>query len=74
MANRSSSGQSLPKWVLPVVIAVGILVVGFIGWKAYTGSSSAATGQAVEVRPGMIDYKKEMQKGHPASPLGDALH
>jgi hypothetical protein len=74
MQSRNSSSGSLPGWVLPVAIIVGVLVVGLAGWKAFTGSSAAAPGKAVEVRPGMIDYRQEMQKPRQPSPLGDALH
>jgi len=74
MPNPRSSGPGLPGWVLPVVILVGVLIIGFVSWKAFNGSSGGAEGKAVEVRPGMIDIRQEMQKPRQPGPLGDALH
>jgi hypothetical protein len=74
MQSRKPAGDGLPKWVLPVAIVVGVLVIGLVGWKVYSGSSAGAPGKVVDVRPGMYDLQKEMQKSRQSSPMGDALH
>ncbi len=70
---KTSSRNGLPAWVLPVVIAAGVVILAFVGWKAFSGGSHGATGQAVEVKPGMYDFRQEALKGnvgshHEASP------
>ena len=51
----------LPEWALPVAIVVGVLVLAFVGYKAFTGYSQDA-GPAVQVHAGMYDFRKEVQK------------
>lgn len=55
--------KEVPAWVLPTAIIVGLLVLGFVGWRAFTGTNSVA-GPAKEVHPGMYDFRKEVQSGN----------
>jgi hypothetical protein len=56
-------GSDLPKWVLPVAIAIGLIVLGVVAWRAFTGTN-VAPGKAVQVRPGMYDFRAEYMKGN----------
>ena len=55
--------KEIPVWALPVAILLGVLLLAFIGWRAFTGSTGS-TGPAKEVHPGMYDFRQEVQNGN----------
>lgn len=60
---KNQQRAELPQWVLPAVIAVGIVVLVFIGYRAFTGYNSAP-GPPKAVHPGMYNFRAEVQKGN----------
>lgn len=55
--------KELPSWALPVAIVLGVIMLAFLGWRAWTGSNSVP-GTPKEVHPGMYDFRKEFQSGN----------
>ena len=55
--------KTLPPWALPVVIVVGVLLIGVVAWKAFTGTNSDNV-PPVEVKSKMIDFQKEVRSGN----------
>src|SRR5689334_13638195 len=55
MSNRRST-KEIPSWLLPAAIAVGIVLLAFIGWRVYTAPSVNA-GPPMEVKPGQFDIR-----------------
>ena len=55
--------NSLPKWVLPLAISLGVLIVVFVSYKAFTGSNGD-NKPPIEVHPGMYDFRKEAAAGN----------
>jgi hypothetical protein len=60
-------GTTLPRWVLPVIGVLGVLVLTGVVWKSLTGRNEglAPVGKDLTVRPGMYDMRAEMQKPRP---------
>ncbi len=59
--SKTSEHAELPAWVLPVVIAVAIVVLVFVGYRAFTTNSSDI-GPRKEVHAGMYDYRQAVQQ------------
>lgn len=55
--------KEVPGWALPVVIILGVILLGYVGYRAFTGAS-VPTGPPKQVRPGMVDFRKEAQNGN----------
>jgi hypothetical protein len=55
--------REIPSWVLPVTIIFGLLLLALLGWRTFS-AHSGDTGPAKEVRPGMYDFRQEVQNGN----------
>jgi hypothetical protein len=51
----------LPFWLMPVIAVVGLVVLTLAVWQALTGFEKPV-GKEIQVRPGMYNFREEMQK------------
>ena len=63
MSSRGKQAE-LPGWVMPVVVAIGVLIVAIVAWRALAGGGATASGPDKEVHAGMYDFKKEAASGN----------
>lgn len=61
--SKTAKRSELLGWVLPIVIAIAIVVVIFVGYHAFT-ANSGEVGPRKEVHAGMYDFRKEVQQGN----------
>jgi hypothetical protein len=52
---------NLPVWLMPVIAVAGIVVLVVAAWQALTGFEKPV-GKDITVRPGMYNFREEMQK------------
>lgn len=62
MASQKTT-REVPAWAMPTVIVAGVLLLGFVMWRALYGPSAATPGQVVKVHPNMYSLKDELAKG-----------
>lgn len=51
-------------WLVPLLIAICVVCIGFIAWSAIKGKNALSNGPNKEVHPGMYDFRKEAESGH----------
>jgi hypothetical protein len=75
---KGTRGKGMKKeiapWMVPLAIAVCVVCIGFIAWRALNGNSAVSTTPNKPVQPGMYDFRKEAASGglgrtQPDSPL-----
>ncbi len=54
-------GQSLPSWVLPLVVVLGVAGITLFGWKVFSRGSDYVA-PAKEIRPGTYNLREEVAK------------
>lgn len=67
--STTTERKNMPSWAIPALICVIALVLLIGGWKAWSSSRPAP---AASVRPGMVDFRKEAQKGAIDRPRSEA--
>ncbi len=55
--------REMPGWAIPVVIVLGVALLVWIGYRAFTGYNVAPNPPAV-VHKGELNFQKEAAQGH----------